>query len=125
MQAGFSASIQPGLSRYGNLTVVDKVPFEMLELVDDHWYQFSPMNPLWFSLLGFTMVIFTILSLAGNGVVMSVFLSTKGLRTPANLLVVNLAFSDFLMQLTMGPAMIVNCYYETWVFGNFHNLFLN
>lgn len=31
----------------GNLTVVDKVPQEMLYLVDAHWYQFPPMNPLW------------------------------------------------------------------------------
>lgn len=30
----------------GNLTVVDKVPAEMLHLVDPHWYQFPPMNPL-------------------------------------------------------------------------------
>lgn len=43
-------------------------------------------------------------------------------RTPSNLLVVNLAFSDFLMMFTMGPPMIVNCYYETWVLGRmYHN----
>jgi hypothetical protein len=30
-----------------NLTVVDKVPQDMLYLVDNHWYQFAPMNPLW------------------------------------------------------------------------------
>lgn len=38
-------------------------------------------------------------------------------RTPSNLLVVNLAFSDFLMMFTMAPPMVINCYYETWVFG--------
>lgn len=31
----------------GNLTVVDKVPLDMMSLVDPHWYQFPPMNPLW------------------------------------------------------------------------------
>ncbi len=77
MQTAFAASIVPGPSRFGNLTVVDRVPMEMLHLIDPHWYQFPPMNPLWHSLLGFTMIIFTIVSMAGNGVVMSVFLSTK------------------------------------------------
>lgn len=46
------------------------------------------------------------------------FFSTfQSLKTPSNLLVVNLAFSDFCMMLCMSPAMVVNCYYETWVFG--------
>jgi len=115
----FQASLVPGASRFGNQTVVDKVPAEMLGLIDPHWYQFAPMNPLWHSLLGVAMVIFVITSLTGNGVVMSVFMSTKALRTPANLLVVNLAFSDFFMMFTMGPPMIINCYYETWVFGKY------
>lgn len=107
------------VSRYGNVTVVDRVLPDMLDLIDNHWYQFPPLNPLWHSILGFVMVLFTIVSLAGNGVVISVFMGTKSLRTPANLLVVNLAFSDFLMMFTMGPPMIINCYNETWVFGPF------
>lgn len=96
----FQASLQPGMSRFGNQTVVDKVPAEMLGLIDPHWYSFPPMNPLWHSLLGFAMFIFVVVALLGNGVVVSVFMSTKTLRTPANLLVVNLAFSDFCMMAT-------------------------
>lgn len=38
-----------------NLTVVDKVPPHMMHLVDPYWYQFPPMNPLWHSILGFTI----------------------------------------------------------------------
>jgi hypothetical protein len=30
---------------------------------------------------------------------------------------VNLAFSDFLMMACMSPAMVINCYHETWVLG--------
>lgn len=48
-----------------------------------------------------------------------IFTSTKALRTPSNLLVINLAFSDFLMMFTMSPPMVINCYYETWVLGPF------
>lgn len=81
----------------GNMTVVDKVPPEMLYLVDAHWYQFPPMNPLWHSILGFAIFVLGAISIIGNGVVIYIFTSTKSLRTPSNLLVVNLAISDFLV----------------------------
>lgn len=111
--------MEPSFSAYssGNMTVVDKVPPEMLHLIDAHWFQFAPMNPLWHSILGFVMFVIGLVSMIGNAVVINVFRSTKTLRTPSNLLVVNLAFSDFLMMFTMGPPMVLNCYHETWVFG--------
>lgn len=102
---------------FANMTVVDKVPQEMLHMIDPHWFQFPPMNPLWHSILGFAMVILGLVSAIGNGCVIYIFTSTKSLRTPSNLLVVNLAFSDFLMMTTMAPPMVVNCYHETWVLG--------
>lgn len=101
----------------GNITVVDKVPADMLHLIDPHWYQYPPMNPLWHSILGAWMVILGLISTIGNGCVLLIFTTTKSLRTPSNLFVVNLAFSDFLMMATMSPPMVVNCYYETWHFG--------
>nr|QWV42675.1 long wavelength sensitive opsin [Oedemera nobilis] len=103
----------------GNLTVVDKVLPDMLHLVDAYWYQFPPMNPLWHGILGLVIGILGVVSVSGNGMVMYIFLSTKTLRTPSNLLVVNLAFSDFCMMLCMSPAMVINCYFETWVLGPF------
>jgi len=116
---GVVAAAATTATRFGNMTAADKVLPDMLHLIDPYWYQFQPLNELWHSILGFVMVIFTLVSLAGNFVVISIFMSTSSLRTPANLLVVNLAFSDFLMMLTMGPAMIINCYWQTWVFGPF------
>ncbi|KAL7022783.1 hypothetical protein ACKWTF_012381 [Chironomus riparius] len=101
----------------GNLTVLDLVLPEMRHMVSDHWSQFPPMNPLWHSILGFTIFCIGIISMIGNYVVISVFTSTKSLRTPSNLLVVNLAFSDFLMMFTMGPPMVMSCYHETWIYG--------
>ncbi|KAE8572955.1 Opsin LWS1 [Halyomorpha halys] len=102
-----------------NKTVVDMVPPEMLHLVDAHWYQFPPMNPLWHGILGFVIGVLGVISILGNSMVIYIFSSTKTLRTPSNLLVVNLAFSDFLMMFTMFPPMVINCYHETWVFGPF------
>nr|BAQ54833.1 opsin, long-wavelength sensitive type [Asiagomphus melaenops] len=119
-------AVDPGYSAYrwsgsngfsGNMTVVDKVPPEMLFLVDSHWYQFPPLNPLWHSLLGFSIGLLGFISLCGNGVVIYVFSCTKSLRTPSNLLVVNLAISDFMLMATMAPMMTTNCYFETWVLG--------
>ncbi|CAG9807712.1 unnamed protein product [Chironomus riparius] len=101
----------------GNLTVLDLVHPEMRHMVSDHWSQFPPMNPLWHSILGFTIFCIAIISMIGNYVVISVFTSTKSLRSPSNLLVVNLAFSDFLMMFTMGPPMVMSCYHETWIYG--------
>nr|BAQ54853.1 opsin, long-wavelength sensitive type [Anax parthenope] len=106
-----------GASGYSNQTVVDTVPPEMLPWVDSHWYQFPPMNPLWHGILGFVIGVLGVISYVGNGVVIYIFSSTKSLRTPSNLLVVNLAFSDFCMMVCMCPMMVINCYYETWVFG--------
>lgn len=57
------------------------------------------------------------ISLVGNFVVIQIFSTTKNLRTPSNLLVINLAVSDFFMLFTMAPPLIYNCFYETWSLG--------
>lgn len=102
-----------------NMSLVDEVPKEMHYLIHDHWRNYPPMNPLWQSILGLAMVVFGIISLTGNAVVMFVFSTTKSLRTPSNLLVVNLALSDFLMMLTQMPTMAANCFAGTWILGPF------
>lgn len=63
------------------------------------------------------MIVLGIIGWCGNGVVVYVFIMTPGLRTPSNLLVVNLAFSDFLMMGIQCPPMVICCFYETWVLG--------
>nr|QWV42701.1 long wavelength sensitive opsin 1 [Calopteron sp. CRS 2021] len=103
----------------GNITVVDKVPPEMLHMIDAYWYQFPPLNPLWHGILGLMIGMLGVISVVGNGMVIYIFSSTKSLRSPSNMLVMNLAFSDFLMMLTMSPTMVINCYNETWMFGPF------
>nr|ALB34912.1 LW opsin [Phausis reticulata] len=108
-------------SRYGggNITVVDSVRPEMLHLIDAHWFQYPPLNPLWHAILGFLIGVLGCISVTGNGMVIYIFSTTKSLRSPSNLLVVNLAFSDFLMMFCMAPPMVINCYNETWVWGPF------
>jgi len=104
---------------YGNYTVVDRAGRDLLPLVDPHWYQFPPMNPLWYGILGFVMIILATLSCVGNAMVVYIFMTTKSLRTPTNMLVVGLAMNDFTMMFCMCPPLIVNCYYQTWAFSPF------
>jgi len=123
-EPSFAAYQQPwgagaATGAFGNQTVVDKVLPEIMHMVDSHWYQFPPMNPLWHAILGFMIGLLGSISIIGNGMVIYIFSTTKGLRTPSNLLVVNLAFSDFFMMFTMSPTMVINCYNETWVLGAF------
>nr|QIW86029.1 opsin L18 [Neogonodactylus oerstedii] len=115
--AKFASTYGTNTNPFGNFTVVDTVPQDMLPLVHSHWYQFPPMNPLWYGLLGFVITMCGLLSVCGNLIVVWVFMNTKALRSPANSLVVNLAFNDFLMMFCMFPPMVVNSYYGTWVFG--------
>jgi len=65
------------------------------------------------------MVVMGFLSVAGNFVVIWVFMNTKSLRSPANMFVVNLALSDFLMMFFMFPPMVISCYWHTWTLGAF------
>lgn len=58
------------------------------------------MNPLYHQIIGFVIFWLGIISMTGNYIVMRVFTSDKSLRTPSNLLIVNLAFSDFCMMFT-------------------------
>lgn len=100
------------VSQFGNMTVVDKVPPEMLHLIDPHWYQFAPMNPLWHSILGFVMCILTVVSVFGNGCVVYIFTSTKTLRW-----VHSLEFShDVLRKIFLFAISVPRpiCWWSTW-----------
>lgn len=97
-----------------NASVVDVLPREMLFMVPDHWHKFPPMNPLWHSLIGLYMVLMGIVGVIGNGIVIYLMFTERSLRTPTNLLITNLAFSDFLMMAYQGPTTAANCFAETW-----------
>lgn len=89
----------------------------MLQLIDPYWYQFPPMEQKWHTIIGLTILLIGIVAWVGNFVVIYVFSTTRALRTPSNMYVLNLAFSDFLMITTQSPPMVINCYFETWIMG--------
>ncbi|XP_055839713.1 opsin Rh1-like isoform X1 [Episyrphus balteatus] len=100
-----------------NGSVVDKVTPDMLHLIHPYWNRFAPMDPLMTKILGTFLAMAGVLSFFGNGMVVYIFSTTKALRTPANLLVLNLAFSDFSMMATACPMITINLFHETWVLG--------
>ncbi|CAG0923580.1 unnamed protein product [Notodromas monacha] len=104
--------------RFANNSIVDNVPGDMWDMVDPFWYQFPPIPSIFNDIIGLLTLVLGIISVVGNSVVMYVFLCTRNLRTPSNMIIVNLAFSDFLMMASMFPFMAISCFYETWVFGS-------
>uniref|UniRef100_A0A2K5ESU1 Opsin 4 n=1 Tax=Aotus nancymaae TaxID=37293 RepID=A0A2K5ESU1_AOTNA len=42
---------------------------------------------------------------------------SRGLRTPANMFIINLAVSDFLMSFTQAPVFFASSLYKRWLFG--------
>lgn len=83
-------------------------------------YQFPPMSSWAYKLVGLFMFLSGIISFVGNGLVVYIFSTTKALRTPANLLIINLSFSEFCMMNIMAPVMITGALRESWVFGKIH-----
>lgn len=89
----------------------------MKHLVSPYWNQFPPLEPIWNKILLTVLVVLGVVSWCGNFMVFYIFSSTKALRTPGNLLIINLSFADFCMMLLNTPIMVICLFYETWVLG--------
>lgn len=100
------------------MKMTDGIPADVMEVVNSHWSQFPPANPLIPHFFGILFFFLWIVSFLGNGCVIYIFLKVKGLRTPTNMFVVNLAFSDLVMMTTMGPTVTINVFMQRyWVWG--------
>ncbi|XP_043990808.1 melanopsin-like [Gambusia affinis] len=69
--------------------------------------------------IGCVILLVGVTGTLGNALVIYVFCRSKTLRTPSNLLVVNLAVADFLMSVTQSPVFFVASLHRRWVFGEF------
>ncbi|XP_041935429.1 opsin 4b [Alosa sapidissima] len=58
-----------------------------------------------------------ITGMVGNFLVIYAFCKSRGLRTPSNMFIINLAIADFLMCITQTPTFFVNSMHKRWVFG--------
>merc|ERR1740128_1426264 len=73
---------------------------------------------MWYLFLGMMYFCIGTCAVCGNFIVLKIFGSFPALRTPANMLVMNLAFSDFALMLSLFPEMVYNFFCGgSWQFG--------
>ncbi|KAF5282087.1 hypothetical protein FQR65_LT14405 [Abscondita terminalis] len=75
--------------------------------INIHWLQFLPPHKTNHYILAVLYLVIMLIGLIGNIFVISIFVRSPSLRTPANALVMNLAISDALMMSKM-PVFIFN-----------------
>lgn len=68
-------------------------------------------------IIGSVILLVGLTGTMGNALVIYVFCRSRTLRSPSNLLVVNLAAADFLMSLTQSPVFFVASLHRRWLFG--------
>uniref|UniRef100_A0A2C9JUU2 G-protein coupled receptors family 1 profile domain-containing protein n=1 Tax=Biomphalaria glabrata TaxID=6526 RepID=A0A2C9JUU2_BIOGL len=86
--------------------------------IHPHWYQFALISPAWHYAMGIFITFVSIFGSLGNLLVMYIFGTTKSLRTPSNMFIVNLSMSDFIFSIIMGfPLMTISCFNRRWIFG--------
>ncbi|XP_010142035.1 PREDICTED: melanopsin-A-like [Buceros rhinoceros silvestris] len=67
--------------------------------------------------IGVVIFIVGITGTMGNFLVIYAFCRSRSLQTPANILIINLAISDFLMSVTQAPVFFTNSLHKRWIFG--------
>ncbi|CAH2039594.1 unnamed protein product, partial [Iphiclides podalirius] len=78
-----------------------------LAAIPEHWLGYPAPPASAHTVLALVYVFFTAAALIGNGLVIFIFSTTKSLRTPSNLLVLQLAVLDFFMM-CKAPIFIYN-----------------
>ncbi|XP_064863969.1 melanopsin-A-like [Oncorhynchus nerka] len=81
-------------------------PFPTVDVPDHHHYT-----------LGSVILAVGITGMVGNFLVMYAFCRSRSLRTPANMFIINLALTDFLMCVTQTPIFFINSMHNRWIFG--------
>ncbi|RTG84766.1 r-opsin [Schistosoma bovis] len=91
---------------------------DFMSIVHPHWHKFTQPDPLYYYLVGIYIGIVGILAVMGNSLVITLFLLSKQLRTPPNMLIVNLAISDFSFALINGfPLKTIASFNQRWGWG--------
>ncbi|XP_046798747.1 melanopsin isoform X1 [Gallus gallus] len=67
--------------------------------------------------IGTVILIVGITGTLGNFLVIYAFCRSRTLQKPANIFIINLAVSDFLMSITQSPVFFTNSLHKRWIFG--------
>ncbi|EDV51531.1 opsin, ultraviolet-sensitive [Drosophila erecta] len=104
-------SVSTGLSNYSNypsyIHYRDKYDLSYIAKVNPFWLQFEPPKSSTFLVMAALYCLISVVGCVGNAFVIFMFANRKSLRTPANILVMNLAICDFLMLIKC-PIAIYN-----------------
>ena len=100
-------------------TLYAYAPEDIRSFLHPHWHSYKALHPAWYYFLGLMYLVIGTCAVAGNAVVLKIFSRFPALRTPANLLVMNLAVSDFLLMLALFPECVYNFFLGgPWRFGD-------
>ncbi|XP_008694349.1 melanopsin isoform X1 [Ursus maritimus] len=93
------------------------VPFPTVDVPDYAHYTLGTVILLvgLTGMLGNLMVIYTFCRCLVGGT--RAWAPTRGLRTPSNVFIINLAVSDFLMSFTQAPVFFASSLHKRWLFG--------
>ncbi|XP_044313749.1 opsin, ultraviolet-sensitive [Drosophila rhopaloa] len=104
-------SVSTSLSNYTSypsyIHYRDKYDLSYIAKVNPFWLQFEPPKSSTFLVMATLYFVISVVGCVGNAFVIFMFANRKSLRTPANILVMNLAICDFLM-LVKCPIAIYN-----------------
>ncbi|XP_061086374.1 melanopsin-A-like [Conger conger] len=67
-------------------------------------------------IIGSVILAVGITGMVGNFLVMYAFCRSRSLRTPANMFIINLAVTDFLMCITQTPIFFITSMHKRWIF---------
>ncbi|XP_008298630.1 melanopsin-A-like [Stegastes partitus] len=67
--------------------------------------------------IGVVILAVGITGMLGNFLVIYAFCRSRSLRTPSNIFIINLAFTDFFMCLTQTPIFFITSMHKQWIFG--------
>lgn len=90
------------------------IPPEHSELVHPHWRGFIAPAKYWHISMALVYFMLLVLSLVGNCCVIWIFSTSKSLRTPSNIFIVNLAVFDLVMAMEM-PMLIISSFLERMI----------
>ncbi|XP_061715142.1 opsin-2-like [Cydia pomonella] len=89
-----------------------------LAAVPEHWLSYPAPPAAAHTALALLYIFFTAAALIGNGLVIFIFSTTKSLRTPSNLLILQLSIFDFIMM-AKAPIFIYNSAMRGFALGDF------
>jgi len=101
-----------------SFTVYNFAPEEIRSFLHPHWHDQKAPHPMLYYFFGLFYLVIGIIAIGGNFMVLRIYNKFPSLKTPANLLVMNLAFTDLVLMLSLIPECVYNFFSGgPWQFG--------